>query len=120
MSLFSYLHDWVARMDKLDAGGIRAVVKSYRTELHMMSHHVRRLEAELAVLGKENDQLRLVNCGAGCSCRGCAAESRARSAEAMLAEMVAMHQALLETVRGQASDRARRYLRRSGEAVYHV
>jgi len=107
-------------MDKLDAGGMRAMARSYRTELHMMSHHVRRLEAELAVLGKENDQLRLVNCGAGCSCRGCAAESRARTAEAMLAEMVAMHDALLETVRGQASDRARRYLRRSGLAVYHI
>ena len=107
-------------MDKLDAGGIRAVVKSYRTELHMMSHHIRRLEAEFAVLAKENDQLRMVSCVAGCICRGCAAESRAQTAEAMLAEMVAMHQALLETVRGQASDRARRYLRRSGLDAYHI
>ena len=110
----------MARTDKLDAGGMRAMVRSYRTELHMMSHHVRRLEAELVVLGKENDQLRMVSCGAGCSCRGCAAESRARAAEAMLAEMVAMHDALLENICGQASDRARCYLRRSGLAVYHV
>ena len=107
-------------MDKLDAGGMRAMARSYRTELRMMSYHVRRLEAQLAALGKENDQLRLVNCGAGCSCRGCAAESRAQTAEAMLAEMVALHQALLETVRGQASDRARRYLRRSGLDAYHI
>jgi len=107
-------------MDKLDAGGIRAVVKSYRTELRMMSHLIRRLEAELLVMTKENNRLRMVSCFAGCSCRGCAAESRAQAAEAMLAEMIAMHQALLETVRGQASDRARRYLRRSGLDAYHI
>jgi hypothetical protein len=118
---FSYLHEWEANIDKLGAGGMRAMARSYRTELRQMSYHVRRLEAQLAALGKENDQLRqLAACDAGCCCSGCAAEARAQSAEVMLAEMVARHHALLETVRGQASDRERRYLRRSGVAVYHI
>ncbi len=31
------------------------MARGYRTELRMMSYHVRRLEAQLAALGKEND-----------------------------------------------------------------
>ena len=94
---------------------------------------VRWLEARLTASEREVERLRQATdqplgrtdpvplaCDAGCSCRTCAAEARAQAAEEMLAEMITRHQALLVTVRGQASDRERRYLRRSGVAVYHI
>ena len=43
-----------------------------------------------------------------------AAEARVRSAEALLAEMLSRHSALLEVVRGQGSARLHRYLQRNG------
>ena len=131
MSLFSHDREWEANIDKLDAVGLRIVARSHRYYSRKLALKVRWLEAQLTASEREIERLRLERpfgdvgsvppvCVAGCSCRVCAAEARAQAAEALLAEMVARHHALLVTVRGQASDRERRYMRRSGVAVYHI
>ena len=94
---------------------------------------VRWMEARLTVSERDVERLRRAAdrplgrvgpvppaCDAACISRSIAAEARAEVAEEMLAEMIVRHQALLATVRDGVSDRERRYLRRSGVAVYHV
>ena len=130
---FSHDREWEANIDKLDAVGLRIVARSHRYSSCKLALQVRWLEAQLTASEREIERLRLATdrplrhadpvppvCDAGCSCRVCAAEARAQAAEALLAEMVARHHALLVTVRGQCSDRERRYMRRSGVAVYHI
>ena len=92
---------------------------------------VRWMEARLTVSERDVERLRRATafgradpvppaCDAACISRSIAAEARAEVAEEMLADMIIRHQALLATVRDGVSDRERRYLRRSGAAVYHV
>jgi len=84
------------------------------------------MEARLTVSERDVERLRRrvgpesPVCGPACISRSLAAEARAEVAEEMLADMIVRHQALLATVRDGVSDRERRYLRRRGEAVYHV
>ena len=110
---------------------------SYRSESRNLRAQLRRLEDELAATKAESDRFRwmyenrplapVINahrerfaCVAEGSCQGCAAEVRAQSAEALLAEMVTRHHALLDAVRGQGSERMLRHMRRSGVWVYNL
>jgi hypothetical protein len=131
--LFSSEREWEASIDRLDAAGLRCVARSLRRSCRELGMQVRWMEARLTVSERDVERLQRATgrplgradpvppaCDAACISRSIAAEARAEVAEEMLADMIVRHQALLATVRDGVSDRERRYLRRSGEAVYHV
>ena len=110
----------------MDPADLRSVARSLRRYCRETGMQVRWMEARLTVSERDVERLRRRAgsespvCGSACISRSLAAEARAEVAEEMLADMIVRHQALLATVRDGVSDRERRYLRRSGEAVYHV
>jgi len=110
----------------MDPADLRSVARSLRRYCRETGMQVRWMEARLTVSERDVERLRRragpepPACGSACISRSLAAEARAEVAEEMLADMIVRHQALLATVRDGVSDRERRYLRRSGEAVYHV
>ena len=123
---FSSEREWEASIHSLDAAGLRSVARGLRRSCRELGMQVRWMEARLTVSERDVERLRRragpapPACDSACISRSIAAEARAEVAEEMLADMIVRHQALLATVRDGVSDRERRYLRRSGEAVYHV
>jgi hypothetical protein len=134
--------EWIFRwMDVKNMEELRTLAMSYRSQCYDYCAQLRRLKAEMEAKEKENGRLRLAAqvrrarpavdapgepsaCVAGDNCQCCSAlrtaEARASSAEALLAEVLARHTAVLEVVRGQGSERLRRYLRRNGVLVFNL